>query len=252
MSCIPFSGFIYISETDWLFHIIYKPRLKGKSSLLIMFHGFTGNHIEAGRLYTDLAMHLCNEGISTLRFDYRGHGDSSGFFEDAFSPKNALDDAETIVNHALKMGYKEIAFLGFSLGGYIALKMFEKFNEAIKALVLFAPAILVSEPKWETHFDKYAYTPLTFGPFRIKSEVVKEMTHNVMGIAEKINVPTLIVHSKDDEAINYSISVEFFNRMKFEDKQLILLEKGGHTFNEYGIRQKLYKEVTEWLRKRLT
>ncbi|QGA55338.1 hypothetical protein GFS03_12535 [Sulfolobus sp. E5-1-F] len=96
--CKSISGTIDLPNNEWIFYILNRPSSIKESPLLIMFHGFTRNHIEAGRLFTDLVINLCNAGITTHRFDYRGHGDSYGFFDEAFSIKNALTDSEYIVN----------------------------------------------------------------------------------------------------------------------------------------------------------
>ncbi|QXJ33948.1 alpha/beta hydrolase family protein [Saccharolobus shibatae] len=222
-----------------------------ESPLLIMFHGFTGNHIEAGRLFSDLAINLCNAGITTIRFDYRGHGDSYGLFDEAFSIKNALEDSEYVVNYAIKMGFSKIGFLGFSLGGEMALLTFKKFRNAINAFVLVAPVLSAEGPRsnWILNQDGYRYSP--FGPFRLRDEIIGEMKVNLMHIADEINVPILIAHSKDDEVLDFRFSMEFYNQVKFTDKQILLFDKGGHIFYDYEVRQRLYKEVTEWLIKRL-
>ncbi|QGA55337.1 prolyl oligopeptidase family serine peptidase [Sulfolobus sp. E5-1-F] len=149
------------------------------------------------------------------------------------------------------MGFNNIAFLGFSLGGEMALWTFEKFRNIVKALVLFAPGLFAEGPRsnWISKQDGYRYSP--FGPFRLKEEVANEMKVNLLHIADKIDVPILIVHSKDDEVLDFRVSVEFYNRVKSTNKQIILFDKGGHTFYDYEVRQRLYKEVTEWLVKRL-
>jgi len=57
---------------------LHIPQTERIPPIVILFHGFTGNKIESGRLYVDLSRELCKEGVAVMRFDYRGHG-ISGF-----------------------------------------------------------------------------------------------------------------------------------------------------------------------------
>src|SRR5271155_5466123 len=66
-------------------------RAPGKR-LVILCHGFTGNKIESGRLFVQTARALQQAGISALRFDFMGSGDSSGEFNQ-MTPDTQIQDA---------------------------------------------------------------------------------------------------------------------------------------------------------------
>ncbi|MFA0780897.1 MAG: hypothetical protein RJAPGHWK_002418, partial [Candidatus Fervidibacter sp.] len=51
-----------------------------KVPAVAMCHGFTGNRIEAHRLFVKAARHFVQHGIAVLRFDFRGSGESEGDF----------------------------------------------------------------------------------------------------------------------------------------------------------------------------
>src|SRR5690625_321666 len=59
---------------------------------VVMLHGFTGNKVGPHRMFVKMAERLSELGIVTLRFDFRGSGDSEGNFEDA-SFRGEVDDA---------------------------------------------------------------------------------------------------------------------------------------------------------------
>ena len=47
-------------------------------SVALLLHGITLNREEYGGLYADLAAELAAHGVASLRFDFRGHGESDG------------------------------------------------------------------------------------------------------------------------------------------------------------------------------
>jgi alpha-beta hydrolase superfamily lysophospholipase len=248
MRCVEVPSMINLGD-GWIFSIIDRPNEPGKYPVVIMFHGFTGTHIESGRLYVDIARELCGNGMATVRFDYRNHGDSSGPFED-FSIDNALEDAAFMVKYALGLEFvnsSRVAFLGLSMGGHITLKTYERMSTVPKALVLLSPAIDFSglgRVASQGARGDYVY----FGPYRLRlSNVLRLANSNAMGVAELVNVPILIIHSKDDQAVPYQQSVEFHSRVKYSDKTLMLLDKSGHTFDDYEVRVNVINTIVKWL-----
>jgi alpha/beta superfamily hydrolase len=93
-------------------------RAPGKS-LVILCHGFTGNKIESGRLFVLTARALQKAGISALRFDFMGSGDSSGDFNQ-MTPNTQIRDALDVLAWGRRR-YKKIALLGLSFGGATAI-----------------------------------------------------------------------------------------------------------------------------------
>lgn len=72
---------------------IQKPVLSSgeKVPIAIIMHGFTGN--KEGRMLKLIADSLQNHGIASIRFDFNGHGQSEGRFEDMTVP-NEIEDAK--------------------------------------------------------------------------------------------------------------------------------------------------------------
>jgi pimeloyl-ACP methyl ester carboxylesterase len=100
-----------------------------------MMHGFTGNKTESNGLFRYLSEVLENNNISSLRFDWFGHGESDIAFSDIRVPF-LLKQANDIVQYATT-SYKQVFVLGFSMGGALAL---ETATSNLGGLILLAPA----------------------------------------------------------------------------------------------------------------
>ncbi len=233
------------SGNGWILGITHKPR--EKAPLVLMLHGYTGHHIEDHRLYVDIARKLCAEGIGAVRFDYRGHGDSSGEFED-FDIDEAIKDAENAFAYASYLDFADrerIGLLGLSMGGYIAVKLASEVNAKSVVLIspgLHIPAVNVNVPAQEG----YTY----MNALRIKAENAKKVMQRMSGeayeLAPRLNQPFLIIHAKDDPVVPFSSSEGFIERLGSKNKRLLAFEKGGHVLTDYEVRKRAYSEIVNW------
>ncbi len=92
----------------------------GKERLVVMAHGFTGNKSEQGRLFVQAARAFAATGLSVLRFDFMGSGDSSGEFH-AMTPNTEIADLHAILDWAHAHKYRRIGVLGLSFGGAVSI-----------------------------------------------------------------------------------------------------------------------------------
>ncbi|MCS7112014.1 MAG: alpha/beta fold hydrolase [Ignisphaera sp.] len=223
------------------------------SSIVLMLHGFTGNKIEANRLFVDIARALCSVGLAAFRFDYRCHGESPLPFEE-FKLDYAIEDAENALNF-IEATYRprRVGVVGLSMGGHIAIKIASKYQSRISTISLLAPAVDIGKlaeaarstvPKIDGYY--------VFGPHRLKEEgVVSIVRSNAMELAESIAIPVLIIHAKNDSVVPYKQSEEFYTRLKSLEKKLVPLDEGEHVFITYTSRAKVLSEVVNWLRDKL-
>jgi pimeloyl-ACP methyl ester carboxylesterase len=92
------------------------------------------------------------KGVNSVRFDYSGHGQSQGAFEDG-TVSRWLEETRAVFASQCK---GPVVLVGSSMGGYMALlllrALFEQAPDAaqrIKALVLIAPAWDMTELMWQ-------------------------------------------------------------------------------------------------------
>ena len=104
-----------------------------------MCHGFTGQKVEAHRIFVKTAEALAAQGYLALRFDFRGSGDSEGAFEE-MTFEGEVSDAVRAVDYLLAeepVDPERIGVVGLSMGGAVAACLSGR-DERIKATVLWA------------------------------------------------------------------------------------------------------------------
>ena len=72
-----------------------------------------------------------------VRFDYRGHGESQGFFEH-YTLSHWREDAQNVLT---TLTHKKQILVGSSMGGWLALLLARDFPERIHGLILIAPSV---------------------------------------------------------------------------------------------------------------
>ena len=129
---------IYINSTD---NIKLCALMSDVSTDKVVFlcHGIRGDKYERGS-FTTLAKEIGKQGYSTVRIDFRGHGESGGIDYEMTISKE-IEDVESVIKFLKSKGYKEIIVLGASFGASIvSLVDYSKFDE-VKALILWYGAL---------------------------------------------------------------------------------------------------------------
>ncbi|MEX2245658.1 MAG: alpha/beta fold hydrolase [Dehalococcoidia bacterium] len=108
----------------------------GGRNLVVFCHGFKGVKTGPSRYFVRAARVLAERGISSLRFDQYGSGDSEGEFEDS-SFIDWIATARAIVEHHMGAGYR-VALFGQSMGGSAAIAVAADVP-GVTALVAWSP-----------------------------------------------------------------------------------------------------------------
>lgn len=91
------------------------------------------------KIVTTLAKTFAELGFATLRFNFRGVGNSEGVFD---SGNGEVEDALAVVQHAREaFGHLPLVLSGFSFGAYVQARVAQHLHPKAHKLVLVGPAV---------------------------------------------------------------------------------------------------------------
>lgn len=130
---------IFFGKNDQhLFGTLHHPTTPNGRAF-VFCHPFAEEKLWGHRVYVNYARSLCAAGYAVLRFDFRGHGDSSGRFEDFTIDSQLVDIACALRTlKAQTDGLEAIGLLGLRFGATLAAIAAEK-EPDIRPLILWEP-----------------------------------------------------------------------------------------------------------------
>lgn len=225
-----------------------------KDKIVLLCHGIRGDKNERGS-FEALSKEIQEDGYSTIRIDFRGHGESSGIDYEMTISKE-IEDVEHVIEFLENKGYSEIIILGASFGAsIISLVNYSKFKN-VKALVLWYGALdnydALRNDNYLSERNKEIALRDGFYPsynkkgkiFRFGIPLFEEINiYKPKESIEDINIPKLFVHGLSDEVVPYEVSIEAHS--KCDNSKLELIENGSHTFDtdEKSLKDAIRKTV---------
>lgn len=237
-----------------IFAVLHFPLNKIKAPVVLMCSGYAGNKCSKFRLSVRLSQELAKKGIASLRFDYRGTGDSEGEFEE-LTLQSQVSDAVCCLNYLQahpQMQTDQIGLFGRSLGGMIAVLTTQIFS-SIKSLALWSP-VFNSEP-WQTlwkaaSLDQEKLSNLknsSFPPFN--QEFLKQFfqVDLIPSLRSLKDTPFLHIHSENDEVVSKDHLKGYKEaRLGSSQSRFITLTKSTHSFCHAGEQQIAIEETVNW------
>ena len=214
------------NEGQNIFGIVHN--VGSNTPVVVMFHGFTGNHIEKSFIFARLSRALEKAGISSIRFDFRGSGDSDGTFEE-MTLTSEMSDARAMINYARDKFKGRLGILGLSMGGTVALLTAPTLKP--DALCLWAPAAKNKEVftigGMPHQIEKGGR--LDVGGIEISDVFVKEiLTMNAFENAKRYSGPVLIMHGTSDPTVPFKHSQDLVK--EFDHGTLVPVKGADHVF----------------------
>ena len=218
--------------------VIQKPGLKpGQQCPMVVFcHGFGGT--KEGPLFELITDSLQKHGIASIRFDFNGHGESEGKFEDMTVP-NEINDAKKVIEYVRDLRYvSKIALVGHSQGGVVASMTAGELGSDISAVVLMAPAAVLRDDAIRGSTFGKQYNPLDppeyvelWGPQRLGRNYIKTaFSLPIYETAANYHGPALIIHGNGDRIVPYTYGLRFHQQWK--GSEYVLQEYFDHGFSQ--------------------
>ncbi len=212
-------------------------QLKGKSPGIIFFGGFMSDMTGTKAMYLES---VCQRwGQAYVRFDYSGHGQSSGKFEEG-TIGSWLQDALYVLDN-LTEGPQII--VGSSMGGWLMTLAALKRPERIKGLVGIASAPDFVEDLGRMQAvqqeallkEGICYLPSLSGEtsYPITRHLIEEgRMHSVLKAPIQISCPVRLLHGLSDKDVPWQKSVKLADRLESLDVTVTLIKDGDHRLSD--------------------
>jgi pimeloyl-ACP methyl ester carboxylesterase len=179
-------------------------------------------------------------GLAFLRFDYTGHGASSGRFEEGCIGDWTLDAADAIA--ALTEGPQIL--VGSSMGGWIALLLARRMPERIAGLVGIAAAPDFTEDGIWAELDNNTRrrlardgrieTPSDYSddPYPITARLIEDGRHHlVLRAALDLPFPVRLLQGMADMDVPVAVALRLAEHAACADLRLTLVKGADHRFS---------------------
>ncbi len=227
-------------------------RLPGRGSCVVWLGGFASDM--TGTKAQALADWARVRERAFLRFDYFGHGASSGLFADG-TIGLWREDALAVLDELVEGG---AVLVGSSMGGWIACLLALARPERVRALVLIAPAAdftekliwprLTDEERREVLTEGVWTRPSAYEPggLTITRALIEDGAHwSILPGPVAIDVPVRILQGGEDEDVPWRHALGLFQALQSRDAVFSLIKDGDHRLSRPQDLQRIVAAVEE-------
>lgn len=232
----------------------------GRGPALIWLGGFKSDM--KGTKAEALDRWAADQGRACIRFDYSGHGESSGSFADGTIGR-WLEESRAVFSQFCAGATVAI---GSSMGGWISLLLARDLREgrvggkgSLAGLVLIAPAVDFTEVlMWQRMTPDIRKQIETTGswqrpseysnePYLITRQLIEDGRHHLLlgGLIET-GCPVRILQGVKDEDVPWEHAVSLVSRIARDDVVLTLVKDGDHRLSRPEDIERLLAAVAEF------
>ena len=214
-------------------------QLTGKNVGIVFLSGFNSDMQGKKALYLEKWAKENNH--SFLRFDYSGHGQSSGTI-DSTCFSDWYQDAEYLIN---KLTQDKQILIGSSMGAWIMLMLVKQIPQKVSAIIGLAPApdfpkLLIWDKMSGSEKRKLVKNRKTSIKYEDGSKndfsykLIKDSFKNLtLSKSITFNGPVYLYHGMADDAVPYDLSIKIIkNFTGTKDVKLLLERDAGHRLSD--------------------
>jgi uncharacterized protein len=245
-----------------IFGILHRPVMAEPCPAVLICHGFGGHKVGRYRLYVTLAKKLSEQGIASLRIDFRGSGDSEGEFSE-MTLEGEVDDTlkalKCLSEHQM-IDSKRIGLFGRSLGGAVAVIAASQFPY-LKSIGLWAP--IYDSSQWQLQWEQ-----LHLSVDQKKQQEMMTVEGQIPGynffqqffsfnmqknLNQLASMPMLLIHGHQDQVVFFNHAELYLqNRLNASGQtRLIQLPNSDHHFSDLEERTQALEETCQWFHETL-
>jgi len=228
---------------------------KNSEITAVFFHGFMSDMTGAK---PKAIKRFCNKNnLNFLKFEYSGHGKSSGKFTKGNISKWTKEAKELIKS---KNKAKNLIFIGSSMGSWIALNLFSIFKKKLKGFIGIASAPEFLEnlmwKKFNKKIKKIIMTKkiynLDHGDFTYpitKQLIFDGRKNKVLNNKINLQIPIVLFHGNKDEVVPITYSKKILKFCKKSKKKFIKVKNGDHSLSRKNDLKKICFELKNMVKK---
>ena len=223
---------------------------KNSQITVVFFHGLMSDMV--GAKPTAIQKFCRKLKLNFLKFEYSGHGRSSGKFIEGNISK-WTDEAKQLIKLKIKKD-KNLIFVGSSMGSWIALNLFSFFKKQIKGFIGIASApefleklmwknftrktkkIIMAKKIYLLKHGEFSY-PIT------KQLILDGRKNKVLNNKINLNIPIVLFHGTNDEEVPINFSRKILKIFKKSKKKLIKIKNGDHSLSRKNDVKKICNEL---------
>lgn len=240
----------YLDRPDGA-RIAYRSAAGSEGAGVLWLGGFASDMTGTKAAY--LADELVARDVAYTRFDYFGHGASSGAFEDGTIGR-WIEDAAAVLD-AVTVGPQVL--VGSSMGGWVALHLALAHPERVAGMVLIAPAADFTEDlMWAAMSEAEREVLMREGVWRRPSEygeaypisrglIEDGRKRMLLGEEIAIDCPVRILQGMLDADVPWGRALTHVEKIRSPDVVLTLIKSGDHRLSDAASLERLLDAVLE-------
>ena len=223
---------------------------KNSQITVVFFHGLMSDMV--GAKPTAIQKFCRKLKLNFLKFEYSGHGRSSGKFIEGNISK-WTDEAKQLIKSKIKKD-KNLIFVGSSMGSWIALNLFSFFKKQIKGFIGIASAPeFLEKLMWKKFSKKIKKIIMTKKIYHLEHggfiyPITKQLIfdgrkNKVLNNKINLKIPIVLFHGAKDEVVPLNFSKKIFEICKKSKKKLIKIKNGDHSLSRKSDLKKICNEL---------
>ena len=210
-------------------------QIYGKAPGVLFLGGFMSDM--QGTKAVELERYCRAAGRAYTRFDYRGHGESSGAFRDG-TIGDWLSDALAVIDDCTE---GPLVLVGSSMGGWIMLLAALARPDRVAGVIGIAAAPdFTRDLMWDRFSDEIKrtletdgvyYEPSEYGeePYTITMNLIEEgRRHLLLDRPIALHCPVRLLHGMRDDSVPWMTSIRIAEKILAEDVRIFLVKDGDH------------------------
>ena len=222
-------------------------RAAGAGPAAIVCHGMLSD--KSSEKHAAIASELCARGVTALRFDFAGRGESDGELK-TLTVSNEVQDLHAALRWVREQGHGPIGLCGSSLGGTVAVLAASEDPEIAAVVTINSPAMLAD---MFAEIDREAWKrrgtlPLTEGPLGY-AFCEDSAAQDLLAAARIVGQRLLVVQGDADEVVDPADGGRLAEAALCD---LMVIEGGDHRLTDETLRANVLRTVVDFLVARLT